>query len=322
MKLITGYNVKNLKHAAFSLRSGNLVAFPTETVYGLGADATNKLAIEHLYRVKARPADHPLIVHISTIENLSKWARKIPKYAIKLAETFWPGPLTLILPRSLLAQDFITGYQDNVGIRIPSHPIALDLLREFEDQGGMGIAAPSANRFGAVSPTAATHVVEELSNYLSNNDLILDGGQCEIGVESTIVDCTKTVPRILRPGAITSKDISSELCLEINLEINKKENQVKVSGSRESHYSPNAKVYLSRATEPGDGFIAISSIETPYGAIRLASPKNTKEFAKLLYQALRLADQKKLERVVVIPPEGEELAEAIRDRLVKCAKSI
>ncbi len=322
MKLISGYNADNIKQAAFSLRSGNLVAFPTETVYGLGADATNKLAIEHLYRVKGRPSGHPLIVHISSVENLNKWAREIPKYATKLAETFWPGPLTLILPRTLLAKDFITGYQDNVGLRIPSHPLALGLLREFEGQGGLGIAAPSANRFGRVSSTAAADVVEELVNYLSKEDLILDGGRCEIGVESTIVDCTQSLPKILRPGAITSKNISSELSFEIDKQIIKNEkNQIKVPGLLQSHYAPNAKVFLSSATETGDGFIAISSIETPPGAIRLAAPKSTNEFAKLLYRALRLADSKKIERVVVIPPEGDDLAVAIRDRLSRCAKS-
>jgi len=191
MPNISTCNESTLKVAAISLKSGNLVAFPTETVYGLGVDATNKDAVVRLYQVKGRPSNHPLIVHISSMANLDKWAREIPEYAIKLARTFWPGPMTLILPRGNLAKNFITGNQDNVGIRVPSHPIANALLKEFESQGGLGIAAPSANRFGKVSPTTANAVVEELFYYLLPTDLILDGGASEIGVESTIINCTQ-----------------------------------------------------------------------------------------------------------------------------------
>jgi L-threonylcarbamoyladenylate synthase len=172
MTIISNCTESALKDAAASLIAGNLVAFPTETVYGLGADASNQQAVARIYEVKGRPTDHPLIVHISSIDYLNKWAKDIPEYAIKLARTFWPGPMTLILPRTDLANDFITGGQNNVGIRVPSHTVALSLLKEFEDQGGYGIAAPSANRFGKVSPTSADDVMTELSGNLNSKDLV------------------------------------------------------------------------------------------------------------------------------------------------------
>ena len=207
MSIISNCTESAIRDAGASLISGNLVTFPTETVYGLGADAANKDAVLRIYEVKGRPVDHPLIVHISSIEHLDKWARDIPEYAIKLARSFWPGPMTLILPRTKLAKDFITGGQDNVGIRVPSHTVALALLKEFESQGGEGVAAPSANRFGKVSPTTAQAVSDELSNYLTSTDLILDGGPCAVGVESTIIDCTQSLPVIIRPGEVSTEMI-------------------------------------------------------------------------------------------------------------------
>jgi len=320
MALISSCTASTLKDAATSLRSGNLVAFPTETVYGLGVDATNKDAVVHLFQVKGRPSDHPLIVHIASMANLGKWAREIPEYARKLARTFWPGPMTLILPRTNLAMDFITGNQDSVGIRVPSHPLATALLTEFEDQGGLGIAAPSANRFGKVSPTTADAVVEELSSYLSPADLILDGGPCEVGVESTIINCTQDFPEILRPGAITVTMISDLIGLRVNqITTGSNKSIIKAPGLLQSHYAPKAKVFLSTTPDLGDGFIALADIPTPPGAIRLASPKDTREYAHLLYQALRLADSKQLPNVIAIPPTGDDLAVAICDRLEKCA---
>jgi L-threonylcarbamoyladenylate synthase len=320
MTHISSCTASTLKDAAASLRFGNLVAFPTETVYGLGVDATNKDAVAHLYRVKGRPIDHPLIVHISSMANLDKWAREIPEYAIKLARAFWPGPMTLILPKTNLALDFVTGNQDSVGIRVPSHPLASALLTEFEELGGLGVAAPSANRFGKVSPTTADAVVEELSGYLSPSDLILDGGPCEVGVESTIINCTRDVPEILRPGAITAIMISDLVGLQVNqIATGSNKCTIKAPGLLQSHYAPKAKVFLSTTPNLGDGFIALSDVSTPPGAIRLASPKNNKEYAQLLYQALRLADTKQLPKVIVIPPTGGDLAIAICDRLEKCA---
>jgi L-threonylcarbamoyladenylate synthase len=320
MSIISNCTATTIKDAASSLISGNLVAFPTETVYGLGADATNKDAIARIYQVKGRPVGHPLIVHISSLANLHKWSRDIPEYAVNLARTFWPGPMTLIMPRTDLAKDFITGGQDNIGIRIPSHNVALALLKEFEDQGGLGIAAPSANRFGAVSPTTASAVEIELIDFLSKSDQILDGGNCLVGVESTIVDCTQNKPSIIRPGAITKEMIENTLgvTLDINT-LNSQMIQVKAAGLFESHYAPNAKVFLTGLPSIGDGFIALDSFDTPKGAIRLASPKTHDEYAQILYAALRFADLKSLKRVYVIPPLGEGIAVAIRDRLTKSA---
>ena len=296
------------------------MAFPTETVYGLGADASNQQAVARIYEVKGRPTDHPLIVHISSINNLDKWAKDIPEYAVKLARAFWPGPMTLILPRTDLAKDFITGGQNNVGIRVPSHPVALALLQEFESQGGIGVAAPSANRFGKVSPTCAEDVNEELSDYLSENDLVLDGGPSSVGVESTIINCTKTTPAILRPGAITTTMINDLLGINIEVVTKNDSDQIRAPGLLESHYSPKAKIYLSGTPSSGDGFIALSKIPTPAGVIRLISPATNEEYAKTLYQGLRLADSKNLNNVFVIPPIGDDISVAICDRLQKASE--
>ena len=320
MSIISNCTATAIKDLADALIKGDLVAFPTETVYGLGADATNKDAIARIYKVKGRPVDHPLIIHISSLGNLDKWARDIPEYAVKLARTFWPGPMTLILPRTDLAKDFITGGQDNVGIRIPSHTVALALLKEFEDQGGLGVAAPSANRFGAVSPTTATAVEIELAEFLSKNDQILDGGPCLVGVESTIIDCTQKKPSILRPGGVTKEMVEDTLGITIDLNTsNSGSIQIKVAGLLESHYAPNAKVFLTGVPSQGDGFIALDSFTTPTGAVRIAAPKTNEEYAQVLYEAFRLADFKGVGRVFVIPPTGDGIAVAINDRLSKSA---
>lgn len=317
MSFISNCTASTIKDAATSLINGDLVAFPTETVYGLGADAGNEMAVKKIYQVKGRPSDHPLIVHISNLKQLDKWAREIPEYAIKLARSFWPGPMTLILPRTQLAKDFITGGQDNVGIRIPDQTLALALLSEFEKQGGMGVAAPSANRFGKVSPTTAAAVEAELGAFLDSKDLILDGGACEVGVESTIIDCTTQVPIILRPGAITHSMIKDATGIEPDT-TNKVD--TKASGLLESHYSPSAKVILDQTPQAGDGFIALSNIKTPQGVIRLAEPKNNIEYAKVLYQALRSADEQQIKTVHAHLPTGDDIAQAIIDRLNKSAK--
>jgi L-threonylcarbamoyladenylate synthase len=320
MSIISNCTATAIKDAAAVLIKGDLVAFPTETVYGLGADATNQDAIARIYKVKGRPAGHPLIVHISSMGNLDKWARDIPEYAINLARAFWPGPMTLILPRTDLAKDFITGSQDNVGIRIPSHTVAVALLKEFESLGGLGVAAPSANRFGAVSPTTATAVEIELADFLSEYDQILDGGPCFVGVESTIINCTQNKPSILRPGAITKEMIEDTLCISIDLNNSNSESiQIKTAGLLESHYAPKAKVFITGSPNLGDGFIALDSFATPAGAIRVATPKTNEEYAQVLYEAFRLADFKGLKRLFVIPPTGDGIAVAINDRLSKSA---
>jgi L-threonylcarbamoyladenylate synthase len=297
--------------------AGGLVAFPTETVYGLGADACNADAVARMYSVKGRPADHPLIVHVASMDGLGDWADDVPGYAILLARDFWPGPMTLVLKRSDLAGDFVTGGQDTVGVRVPDHPVALGLLEAFEQAGGKGVAAPSANRFGNVSPTSAQAVSDELGEYLADGDQILDGGACDVGVESTIIDCTGNVPKILRPGAITAQLISESTGLEVAGVM--EDSAIRVSGSLEAHYAPSAKVLLCETPTAGQGFIAHANIQTPEGVIRLASPTSDEEFARVLYSALRAADQQGLAEVVVMQPIGIGIAVAIRDRLKRAA---
>ncbi len=310
--------------AAANLLAGNLVAFPTETVYGLGADACNADAVARIYSVKGRPADHPLIVHVGSMEGLGDWAADVPGYAISLARNFWPGPMTLIMKRSELAGDFVTGGQDTVGVRVPDHPVALGLLEAFARVGGKGVAAPSANRFGNVSPTTAQAVVDELSEYLGEADQILDGGPCEVGVESTIIDCTGDAPRILRPGAVTVVMIEKSTGLVVGDSAASEgsavdEEQIRVSGSLDSHYAPVATVVLDQLPVAGQGFIAMADTTTPDRVVRLAAPKNDDEFARVLYAALRAADEQGLQTVVVAQPAGDGIAIAIRDRLKRAA---
>ena len=306
-----------IANAAQTLKDGALVAFPTETVYGLGADATSAKAVARIYEVKGRPADHPLIVHIASMDSIGDWAIDIPEYAIKLARDYWPGPMTLILKRSELAQDFITGNQNTVGLRVPAQPIALALLKEFAKLGGKGIAAPSANRFGAVSPTTAAAVMDVLIPFLNIDvDRILDGGPCLVGVESTIIDCTKPAPQILRPGAITKEMIEETTGLAV---VSEGKTEIRVSGALDSHYSPKAQVVINAMAESGEGFIALATITTPTGAIRLASPNTVEQYARDLYAALREGDARELTKIAVILPEGDGLAEAIRDRITKAA---
>jgi L-threonylcarbamoyladenylate synthase len=230
--------------------------------------------------------------------------------------------MTLVLPRTELAKDFITGNQDTVAIRVPSHPIAQELLSQFEAQGGAGVVAPSANRFGKVSPTSSDDVMAELSDNLRPDDLILDGGPSIVGVESTIIDCTNATPMILRPGAITATMINNLLSIQIEIFLNNNSDQIRAPGLLESHYSPKARVYLSGVPATGDGFIALSEFPTPPGVVRLASPVTNEEYARTLYRGLRLADSKKLTNVFVVPPEGDDISVAICDRLKKAAEII
>jgi L-threonylcarbamoyladenylate synthase len=313
--------VDALHKAAQTLLDGNLVAFPTETVYGLGADATNKQAVARIYEAKGRPADHPLIVHIHSMQVMGPWVEDVPEYAIALARDFWPGPMTLIFKRSNLAQDFLTGGQDTVGIRVPNHVVALALLEAFQNLGGHGVAAPSANRFGHVSPTTAQAVSDELAEYLNPPDQIMDGGPSAVGVESTIIDCTGELPRILRPGAITEEMIKASTGLSVTITNNSQQTEnIRVSGSLEKHYAPAAIVLLDQNPRAGQGFIADSRRVTPTGVTRLAAPKNVDEFARDLYTALRKADELGLQEVVVEQPQGDGIAIAIRDRLSRAAR--
>ena len=302
---------------AQALKNGALIAFPTETVYGLGADASNEKAVARIYEVKGRPQEHPLILHIASIDDITYWATDISDYAMALARSFWPGPMTLIFKRGDAAKDFVTGGQDTVGLRVPDHVLALELLQECKKIGVLAIAAPSANRFGHVSPTTAAAVQEEIGAYLSAQDLILDGGAAQVGLESTIIDCTGDAPRILRPGAITQEMIEKATGMQVS---ENNDSQIRVSGSLEKHYAPNAQILLDVQASEGQGFIAPADIATPSGAIRLASPANTDEYARVLYSALRDGDAQGLKTIAVIQPGGDGLAIAIRDRLMRASK--
>ncbi|WP_169077048.1 L-threonylcarbamoyladenylate synthase [Microcella alkalica] len=305
----------DLALAARALADGRLVAFPTETVFGLGANALDPAAVARIFAAKGRPADHPLIVHVSDPALLDTLAIDVPDYARALAAAFWPGPLTLILPRSPIVPDAVTGGQPTVGVRVPSHPVALELLRAFEALGGRGVAAPSANRFGRVSPTTAQAVRDELGAHLEPGDLVVEGEPSHVGIESTIVDCTGPAPVILRPGAVTGAVIEATT----GLALGERHERIRVSGSLASHYAPTAAVVLDVEPRPGDGLIALADVATPEGVVRLASPATAEQYAQRLYAALRDADARGLGRVVAVTPSGEGIAAAIRDRLQRAA---
>jgi len=303
-----------IRRAAEILRAGGLVAFPTETVYGLGADASSAAAIARLYAAKGRPADHPVIVHFATAENAFSFAREIPPEARKLAERFWPGPLTLILKRSDKAKDFVTGGQDSVGLRVPSHPVAQELLREF----GGGVAAPSANPFGSVSATTAAHVREDLKV-----DLVLDGGPSDVGIESTIVDLTSGVA-MLRPGTISELEIESLLKTKIQ---KKKEDSPRHSGGLERHYAPKTPVLLARPHEldaqiaKRGASVAVLAFSRPDERVDywIRMPREPQAYAQRLYAALRELDGAGCGTILIeSPPETAEW-EAVRDRLSRAA---
>lgn len=314
--IISQCSLNVLRQSAEKLTQGNLVAFPTETVYGIGADAMNKDAVARMYQVKNRPTSHPVIVHIAELNDVDYWAKDVPEYAINLMRDFWPGPMTLLLKRREVAGDFLTGAQEIVGLRIPANSLALGLLNEFKAVGGKGIAAPSANRYGAVSPTTAEAVSQELSEYLLPDDQILDGGPCLVGVESTIIDCSSDNPMILRPGSVSAEMIEESTGIILSEAGEKK---IRTSGSDKQHYAPKAKVIIDGQSQSGEGLIAMSDVATPEGVIRLAEPKSIEEYARALYAALRQGDSQNLESIRIIPPDGQGLAVAIRDRINRAA---
>jgi len=302
------------------LAHGRLCAIPTETVYGLAANAVDESAIAAVFEAKGRPLHHPLIVHMASVDEASLWVTSLPDWALDLARNVWPGPLTLVGPRTPRALDSVTGNQDTVAIRVPAHPLTLQVLEKLSQRNIFGVVAPSANRFGHVSPTTAHHVEEDLGHYLSvHGGIILDGGPSRIGVESTIVLATGSHPVVLRPGGITRKMINNIT----GLEIREPESAPRVSGTLESHYAPDAHVILLSATDeiPDHvaGFIAFQEIATPSQSVRLSSPTTIDEFASDLYAALRQADHDGLEQVYVVLPHDDGLAEAVRDRLTRAA---
>lgn len=318
-------NNAELECAVALLRAGQLVAFPTETVYGLGADAANPSAVARIFAAKGRPADHPLIVHLPDASHLPHWARELPPAAQRLAAAFWPGPLTLILKRRPNVPDLVTGGQDSVGLRVPGHAVAQALLHTF----GGGIAAPSANRFGHISPTTAAHVHEELGSAVS---LVLDGGPCEVGIESTIVDLTRDQPALLRPGAITAEQI--EAVLGYTLDGGIARNVPRVSGSLASHYAPTTPLRLvqtgqvgqevQRLQAQGKRIAVLARNAPPVGGAYLhwcLAPADPARYAHQIYSDLRQLDHLGADLILVeAPPEGPEWL-AVRDRLVRAAHS-
>lgn len=309
-----------LQRAVHALRQGGLVAFPTETVYGLGANARDPLAVAKIFAAKGRPADHPLIVHLPSPELLPRWAAHVPEAARRLADAFWPGPLAMVLPRADGVPDAVTGGLDTVGLRMPVHPVALALLRAFGD----GIAAPSANRYGRVSPTLAQHVREELGDRV---DVVLDGGRCDVGIESTIVDLSGGAPVLLRPGAITPAMLEAVLGVPVRAA---GEGATPAPGRKPSHYAPRARVMLAsdaealslaRSFASGGARVGLLSVTPPTdpAVVWLGLPEEPAQQARQLYQRLRDADTLGLDVVVAVPPPGEGIAIALQDRLRRAA---
>lgn len=303
------------EQAAAALRAGGLVALPTETVYGLAADATNAAAVARIFAVKGRPANHPLIVHLASVEQLDEWAERVPDWARLLATAYWPGPLTIIVPKRAHVLDDVTGGQNTVGLRVPAHVLTREVLRLL----GTGVAAPSANRFGKVSPTTIEHVRADLGDLLDERDYLLDGGPCLVGVESTIVDCTGDAPRLLRAGAVTVGMIEQTT----GLDVLGSDGRVRASGTLASHYAPAATVHIVSAHELGDfpsgGLIAEASLPTPAGMTRLLAAEDAGEYARGLYAALRASDEAGLRDVYAVLPDASGLGAAVRDRLARAA---
>ena len=312
--------VRSPEEAAHALARGNLAILPTETVYGLGADADNPEAVGRIFTTKNRPANHPVIVHIAQQAHIHMWATDIPEYALDLGTAFWPGPMTLVVKRLPRAGDYLTGGQETIALRVSSHPVFQEVLAELvrdKNDPSVGIAAPSANRFGSVSPTTLAHAIEELGEHLSDEDVALDGGSSHVGVESTIIDATGSEPIILRHGGITAEDIESII------QLSQSESDVRAPGTLASHYAPNTELKLTTPSEliektPG-ALIALSDIKTPIGFNRIASPTNANEYAQILYSSLRDADKSSEAVIYAVPPTGGGIAAAIRDRLNRAA---
>ncbi len=308
----------DVERAVRALSSGGLIGLPTETVYGLGADASNELAVRRIFAVKGRPQNHPLIVHVASADAARAWAASWPPEAVVLAQAFWPGPLTLIVPRSPLASDAVTGGQASVGLRVPDHPLALEVLRAF----GGGVAAPSANRYGKVSPTTARHVLDELGDDV---DVVLDGGQSRVGVESTIVDLTTEAPRVLRPGGVPREALERVLGRRIDLATDATD--VRAPGMVASHYAPRAGVWVierhaleaevARRAAAGARVAVVITAGTvaPTGVGVYEVSDDDEGYARSLYAVLRDVDQGGFDVVLAVPPSPEGLGRAVADRL-------
>ena len=312
----------DIARAADALRRGGLVAFPTETVYGLGADADNPAALARLYAVKGRPGEHPVIVHVGEPARLAEWAAHVPEAARRLGEAFWPGPLTVVVRRAARVLDAVTGGGDTVGVRVPDQPVALALLRAFGD----GIAAPSANRFGHVSPTTAGDVRADLGDDV---DVVLDDGPCAVGVESTIVDCTADEPAILRPGGVTRERVEQVLGREVGA---RRDGLVRAPGTLKSHYAPEATVLVVGRDDLADRAATLlaagqtvavlaagSAVRLPDDVIVLDAPADDREYARVLYARLREVDRRGVDVLLAVPPSDAGLGAAVGDRLRRAA---
>lgn len=336
--------------AADALRRGHLVAVPTETVYGLAGLVGTPGAVERIFTVKDRPTGHPLIVHIADSEALTAWASDIPDFAHALAARCWPGPLTLVLPRSARVPDAVTGGRPSVALRVSAHPMMHAILRALDvadpDGAPHGLAAPSANRHGRVSPTTAQHVIDDIAPYLLTGDLVLDGGTCAIGLESTIVDCTGVAPALLRPGDVGAADVERITGLRVTAGPDVRQVDEAWPGGLPSHYAPRARVMLCTAAEVAvtaseagsaaiasgasgssgasgavrAGLLAPADVPTPTGVMRLAAPDDEAAYAATLYAALREADRQSLDLVLAVAPtSASALATAVHDRLQRAA---
>lgn len=321
---MTLFATKDVGDAVEALKAGRLVALPTETVYGLAGDASSADTVARIFATKGRPANHPVIVHLGATDAIERWATAVPPWARSLAEAVWPGPLTLIVPRSEQVLDAVTGGQPTIGLRVPAHPVTLEVLAGF----GGGLAAPSANRYGHVSPTTADHVVAELGDLLDeDHDVILDGGRCEIGLESTIIGAWDDTPRLLRAGAIGAGEVAELTGREVSLA----NDGVRSPGSTATHYAPQAKVVPVEATAlhtglaglvSPPGLIALSTVTVPdVPHVRLAAPGNAREYAFVLYAALRAADDAGLDTVLAVLPPEVGIGRAVRDRLQRAART-
>ncbi|HET9954063.1 MAG TPA: L-threonylcarbamoyladenylate synthase [Polyangiaceae bacterium] len=314
-------DASTLRTAVELLNQGRLVAFPTETVYGLGADAENPVALRRIFEAKGRPSSHPLILHVAHFDQVRELVTALPPEAELLARLFWPGPLTLVLKKSSRVLSALTGGQDTVAVRVPGHAVALALLQAF----GRGIAAPSANRFGAISPTTAQHVRADLG---ARVDLVLDGGACRVGLESTILDLSRGAPVILRPGGITAEALQNALGRSVNQE---RASSIRAPGQLASHYAPSAELLMVAASELGPRAEALQQrgarvavlhrddMLPPRVARTLAVPHQIEGFAHTLYAALRELDQPDVDVILAVAPEGQGLGEAVLDRLTRAA---
>lgn len=318
-----------LRAAARAMIAGRLVAFPTETVYGLGANADDASAVARIFAAKQRPADHPLIVHLQDGADLGSWAREVPPGAAALARAFWPGPLTLILPRAAGVSDAVTGGQDSVGLRVPAHPVARALLAEFAALGGRGVAAPSANRFGHVSPTTAQHVADDLGAAV---DTILDGGECEVGIESTIVAFTGGTPQLLRPGGIALADIARVLGAQPRAAAF---DAPRASGTLASHYAPHTpalrvpadalRAEIAQLSERDERVAVLArTVAKPadFDGAWHAAPRDAQGYAHGLYAALRALDAADADAILIEDVPDEPAWLAVRDRLQRATHGV